>query len=195
MLVLMCYAAKTQRPVKASTGCANAGVTAVSDHYAVVFDGVSGVPPPVAPEGLARDMRDSLRYSWLAGGQFFNPSSVPTTPTAGMWLENLIVMAGTFAESLGSACVAMLDARGNSVFGPLQFTACVDRHRAVDALTQTVRQGTVQPVKGARPGDLLTLFSDGVADDAAGEELRRILCNSSHVGPASTARGALARDG
>eukprot|EP00959_Pyramimonas_sp_CCMP1952_P042637 891587-Pyramimonas_sp.AAC.1 len=38
--------------------------------------------------------------------------------------------------------VQMLDAHGNSVIGPLQFTAYNDQHRTIEALKQTVRQGT-----------------------------------------------------
>eukprot|EP00959_Pyramimonas_sp_CCMP1952_P304459 6371704-Pyramimonas_sp.AAC.1 len=69
MLALTGYAAKTQHPAKASTGCANPDMTAASGHYAVMLDGVSGAPPPMTPEGLARDMRRHEAAEKQAGAE------------------------------------------------------------------------------------------------------------------------------
>ena len=63
MFSLWGFAAKTQHPLKALGGSANADMTAHDAHWAAVFDGAGGVPPPLRPEALSQDLRDCVRHN------------------------------------------------------------------------------------------------------------------------------------
>jgi hypothetical protein len=52
---------KSQHPSKGDR--ANADMTCHGSQFAVVLDGVSGVPPPMKPEDLSADLRDCLRHN------------------------------------------------------------------------------------------------------------------------------------
>ena len=126
MLSLVGYAAKDQHATKRATGVENADMTAHNLHFAVVCDGVSGVPPPLRAEDLARDMRDCLRvflsqrFSPHTSRQEFDKGvanylfppvhGVPSTwkaPTAGSWLVLLSMLAAMHTTALGSTCFAV----------------------------------------------------------------------------------------
>lgn len=51
---------KAQHPAKGM--CGNADMTSHGPRFAIVLDGVSGVPKPLLPESLSWDLREWLRH-------------------------------------------------------------------------------------------------------------------------------------
>ena len=117
-------ALKDQHPLKMSTP--NADMTANGPHFAVVLDGVSGVPPPMRAEDLPMDLRNCLRTNLRArfhpyqdrqrydqdmlvaiGGQ-----TIPNEP-AGGWLTRLVHFSLQQTNELGSTCLAIATLLGS----------------------------------------------------------------------------------
>ena len=128
MFRLQGFAYKTQHPAKAATQQPNADMTARGHHFALILDGVSGVPPPLRPEALSEDLRNCLRFNLqrrLAAGvdrsaydqaviQAIGGSPVANDP-AGGWLCRLVHFSAQQTTALGSTVLAVVSVIGKKL--------------------------------------------------------------------------------
>ena len=129
MFYLNAYAAKAQHPLVAGTK-PNADMTAHCAQWAVVLDGVGGVPWPFRPEDLSWDLRNALRFNMRNRFDRFQSKNqydkdviaeiqgsvaLMSHDPPGAWMARLLHMSIGHTTCFGSTTVGIVSLKGSKV--------------------------------------------------------------------------------